>query len=165
MSVDPSILLAVLATVLLLAGLAGTVVPALPGPPLAWAGLLAAHFSVYSQVSVTALAVTGAVALAVTVADIIFPSVMTRRAGGSKAGTWGSTIGLIAGLIAAPTVILIILGPLIGAFIGEMIHDPGDTRRALNAALGAFAGFMLGTGIKLIAVCAFIWIFVISLIK
>ncbi|WP_294430314.1 DUF456 domain-containing protein [uncultured Treponema sp.] len=165
MSFDPTIFFAVIAGFLLFLGFIGTFLPILPGPPLAWAGLLSAHFSAHSQISVTTLIITGFFALLITVADNIFPSLMTKKAGGSKAGVWGSTIGLIFGILFAPTVILIILGPFIGAFIGEMIHDSQDTGKALRAAFGAFTGFMLGTGIKMICVSAFIWIFVISLLK
>ena len=162
---DPTLFFAILAGFLLFLGLLGTFLPVLPGPPLAWAGLLSAHFSSISQVSVTTLVITGIFAVLVTVADNIFPSIMTKQAGGSKAGVWGSTIGLIFGILFAPTVIFIILGPFIGAFVGELIHDSSDTGKAFKAALGAFKGFMLGTGVKLICVCAFIWIFVISLLK
>lgn len=165
MNIDPTLFFAILAGVLLFIGLIGTVVPVLPGPPIAWAGLLSAHFSSYSNISVTVLIITAIFALLITLADNIFPSLMTKNAGGSKAGVWGSTIGLIFGIFFAPTVIFIILGPFLGAFIGEMIHDSSDTGKAFKAALGAFKGFMLGTGLKVICVAAFIWIFVISLLK
>lgn len=158
-----SIFLAVLAGILLLAGFIGTFLPVLPGPPLAWAGLLAAHFSQYSQIKIWILVVTGILALVVTILDNVFPSALTKQAGGSKAGTWGSTIGLIAGFFLGP--IFVILGPFLGAFIGEMIHDSSDAKKAFKAALGAFKGFLLGTGIKMICVLIFIWIFVFSLLQ
>lgn len=158
-----SVFLAVLAGVLLLAGFIGTFLPVIPGPPLAWAGLLAAHFSSFSQIKVWVLVLTAAVALGVSVMDNVFPSMLTKKAGGSKAGTWGSTIGLVAGFFLGP--LFVILGPFIGAFIGEMIHDASDTKKAFKAALGAFKGFLLGTGIKMISVLIFIWIFIFSLLK
>ena len=158
-----SIFLAVLAGVLLLAGFIGTFLPVLPGPPLAWAGLLAAHFSSYSQIKIWILVVTAVIAAAVSIMDNIFPSMLTKKSGGSKAGTWGSTIGLIAGFFLGP--LFVILGPFIGAFIGEMIHDSSDTKKAFRAVLGAFKGFLLGTGIKMISVLIFIWIFIYSLLQ
>lgn len=160
-STSIQILLAVLAGVLLTAGFLGTFLPVLPGPPLAWAGLLAAHFCAYSQIKIWILVITGIIALAVTVLDNVFPSMLTKQAGGSKAGIWGSTIGLIAGFFLGP--LFIILGPFIGAFAGEIIHDRSDIKKALKAALGAFKGFLLGTGIKMISVLLFIWIFIFSL--
>ncbi|MBQ9206159.1 MAG: DUF456 domain-containing protein [Treponema sp.] len=160
MHIDPTIFFAVLAGLLLLIGLIGTVLPVLPGPPIAWAGLLAAHFSAYSGLEVWILVVTGIVAALVTVMDNVFPSLMTKKAGGSKAATWGCTIGLIVSFFLGP--IFILIAPFVGALIGELLHDSSDTKKALKAAFGAFTGFLLGTGIKIITVMCFIWIFIWS---
>lgn len=162
MNIDPTIFFAVLAGLLLFIGLIGTVLPVLPGPPIAWAGLLSAHFSSNSRIAVWILIVTGLVALFVTFMDNIFPSMMTKKAGGSKAATIGCTIGLIVSFFLTP--IFILIGPFIGAFVGEMIHDSSDSKRALKAAFGAFKGFLFGTGIKIITVMCFIWIFIWSLL-
>ena len=161
MHFDPTLFFAILAGVLLLAGLIGTVLPVLPGPPIAWAGLLAAHFSSYSQIEIWILIATGIAAVFVTVIDNIFPSVMTKKAGGSKAATLGCTIGLIVSFFLGP--IFILIAPFAGAFIGEMIHDSSDAKRALKAAFGAFKGFLLGTGLKIICVMSFIWLFLWSI--
>jgi len=161
MNFDATFFLVILAGLLLLIGLVGTVLPVLPGPPIAWAGLLSAHFSSYSKLSVWILVVTGIVAVFVTVVDNIFPSLMTKKAGGSKAATWGCTIGLIVSFFLGPVMILIC--PFLGALIGELINDSSDTKKAVKAAFGAFTGFLLGTGIKIITVMCFIWIFVWSL--
>ena len=161
MHFDPTLFFAILAGVLLLVGLVGTVLPVLPGPPIAWAGLLAAHFSNYSNLEVWILIATGIAAGAVTVIDNVFPSLMTKKAGGSKAATWGCTIGLLASFFLGPLFILI--APFVGAFIGEMIHDSSDAGRALKAAFGAFKGFLLGTGLKMITVICFIWLFLWSI--
>ena len=160
MHFDPTLFFAILAGILLLVGLVGTVLPVLPGPPIAWAGLLAAHFSSYSQIEIWILISTGIAAALVTVMDNIFPSVMTKKAGGSKAATWGCTIGLVVAFFLGPLFILI--APFAGAFIGEMIHDSSDSKRALKAAFGAFKGFLLGTGVKIITVMCFIWLFLWS---
>ena len=160
MSFDPTLFFAILAGVLLFIGLIGTFLPVLPGPPIAWAGLLAAHFSSYSQIEIWILIATGIAAIFVTVIDNIFPSIMTKKAGGSKAATWGCTIGLIAAFFMGPLFILI--APFVGAYIGEMIHDSSDSKRAMKAAFGAFKGFLLGTGLKAICVMCFIWLFLWS---
>lgn len=161
MNFDPTIFFAILAGVLLLAGLIGAFLPLLPGPPLAWAGLLAAHFSAYSNLGIWVLTATGIVAAIVTAIDYIFPSIITKKSGGSKAASWGCNIGLVVSLFLGPLFILV--GPFLGAFIGEMINDSSDKKRALKAALGAFKGFLLGTGLKAICVICFIWIFAWSL--
>ncbi len=151
------IFLAVLAGVLLLLGFIGTFLPVLPGPILAWAGLLAAHFSSYSEIKIWILVAAGILTALVSIMDNIFPSMLTKKSGGSKAGVLGSTIGLFAGFFLGP--LFVILGPFLGAFIGEMIHDSSDAKKAFKAAWGAFKGFLLGTGIKMISVLIFIWIF------
>ncbi len=160
MSAD--IILVILASVLLLTGLVGTVVPVIPGAPLAWAGLLLAHWCSFSEIPVWVLIITGIAAAAVSVLDNILPSFFTKKSGGSKAGTIGSVVGLAAGFFLTP--IFIILGPFIGALIGELIHDHSDFKKALKAAAGTFKGFLFGTGMKMLAVLIFIWIFVFSLI-
>lgn len=160
---DGSIAYVIIGGIFLLIGFAGTIVPILPGAPLAWLGLLLAYFSVYTDISVTTLIITAVVAVLVSVLDNIFPIIFTKQSGGSKAGTWGSTIGLIIGFFVGP--LGIIAGPFIGVWVGEMIHDNSDSKRALTAAFGSLKGFLLGTGMKMIACGIFIWIFVTSLVN
>ena len=159
-NLDPTISFAILGGVLLLVGLIGTFMPLLPGPPLAWAGLLAARFSIYCRLDSWILAATGIAAAIVTAIDYVFPSVITKNSGGSEAATWGCNIGLAISLFLGP--LGIIVAPFLGAFIGEMIHDSSDAKKALKAAIGAFKGFLLGTGLKAITVICFIWIFLWS---
>ena len=158
-----SVILCIVAGILLLAGFLGTFVPILPGAPLAWAGLLAAHFSIYNDISILCLIITGVIAVLVSIADNIFPVTMTKKFGGSKYATTGATIGLIVGFFTGPWGI--ILGPFLGALVGELINKEGRNEGVLKAAFGAFMGFLLGTGLKMITVLAFIWIFVISFMR
>ena len=118
MSSGISIILCLVAGLLLLAGFLGTFVPILPGAPLAWAGLLAAHFSIYNDISILCLIITGVIAVLVSIADNIFPVTMTKKFGGSKYATTGATIGLIIGFFTGPWGI--ILGPFLGALVGEL---------------------------------------------
>lgn len=147
-----------IAVICIVIGFLGTFLPVLPGVPLAWAGLLAAYFSSYVEISIPTLIITGIVAVVVSVIDNIFPVMFTKQSGGSKAGTWGSTIGLIIGFFIGP--VGIILGPFCGALAGELIHDSSNTRRAFSAAFGAFKGFLLGTGIKMISCLIYVWILI-----
>lgn len=158
-----SLLLVIVAGLLLVIGFIGTFVPVLPGAPLAWAGLLAAYFSDYCEISLPALIVAGVFAVLVSILDNILPIVMTKKFGGSKAATTGSTIGLIIGFFTGP--LGIIIGPFLGALVGELIHNQGKSEGVLKAAFGAFAGFLTGTGIKIICVLCFIWYYIVSLIK
>ena len=109
MSAGISVVLCIVAGLLLLLGFLGTFVPVLPGAPLAWAGLLAAYFSEYTDISILCLIITAVIAVVVSVVDNIFPIAMTKKFGGSKYATTGATIGLIIGFFTGPWGI--ILGP------------------------------------------------------
>lgn len=147
----------------LIVGFIGTFAPVIPGPPLAWVGLLLAYFSSYTDYSVMTLIITGTLAVTVAILDNFLPVLMTKKTNGSKAATRGATLGLIIGFFTGPWGI--ILGPFIGAFVGEMIHDSSDTKNALHVAWGAFLGFLFGTGLKMITVLAFFWILLLNMIK
>ena len=55
-----------------------------------------------------------------------------------------------------------ILGPFVGVLIAELIHQHGNTQKVFKAAMGAFAGFIFDTGLKMICVSGFIWNFVVN---
>lgn len=154
------VFLAILGAICLLIGTVGCVVPVLPGVILAWAGLLSAYFSYYCTIPTALLVATGITTAIVSVLDNIIPIYLTKKTGGSKAGMWGSTIGLIAGIFVGPWGI--VLGPFVGALVGELIHDNRDTKRAIKSASGAFLGFLLGTGLKLVLCGFLIWIYIQS---
>lgn len=153
-----NIFMMTLAIVLLLLGLIGAVAPVLPGPPLAWLGLLAAYFTVSCQIPLWILIVCAIVAIIVTILDSILPVLLTKKQQASKYGTWGATIGTIIGFCLGPPGI--IFGSFLGALIGELINDGSDFKRALIIAWWSFLGFLCGTGIKLLAVSIFVVIFI-----
>jgi uncharacterized protein YqgC (DUF456 family) len=88
------------------------------------------------------------------VLDYLLPSWTTKKFGGSKAGQWGATAGVLVGLVAGPWGIF--LGPLIGAYFGELISGRNN-QDAWQSAKGAFLGFLLGTGLKMMLVGAMLW--------
>mgnify|MGYP005839814807 CR=1 FL=1 len=140
-------LLAILGTGFILAGIAGCILPVIPGPPLSWAGLLLLHWTRFAQFSAAFLLVMACLAIVVTVLDYVIPVWGTKKFGGSKAGMWGATIGIFAGVFFFPPV-GIIVGPFVGATLGEMIAGK-ESGSALKAGLGSFIGFLLSTGLKL----------------
>jgi len=156
------IILTVIAGLALIAGFIGCLLPILPGPPLALAGLITAYFSDYCVISVKTLIICTIVTVIVTVLDIVAPIWFTKKYGGTKYGFYGATAGLIFGIFFGP--FGIIAGPFIGALAGELLKDYKDLNKAVKAALGTFIGFLFGTGIKLMACGAFIWIFISSMI-
>jgi|SRR5690606_5737465 len=156
------VLLVVLAAIAIITGIIGSLLPVLPGPPLAWAGLLLLHYSDYAQFSQRFLIITAIITIAVVALDYIIPVWGTKKHGGSKAGQYGAVAGIIIGLFAGPAGI--ILGPFLGAFIGELLHDPGNRSRALRAAWGSFIGSLVGTGVKVVLCFVFAWYYLEALI-
>ena len=155
------ILLFVFSAVLIIVGIIGAVVPALPGPPLAYVGLLLLQLTDKVQFSTSFLVVWGIVVVAVVVLDYYLPIWTTKRIGGSKAGINGSIIGMIVGIIFTP--VGMILGTLLGAIIGEMVGGAsGD--KALKSGLATFVGTMLSIGIKLIVCVSFLIYYIIELL-
>lgn len=150
------IFLFIISGLLIILGLIGCIVPALPGPPLGYVGILCLHFTNKVQFTTKELVWMGIAMVAVSVLDYILPAWLTKRFGGSKLGVTGSIVGLIVGLFFAP--IGIIVGPFIGAFVGELLNG-NDTKSALKSGTGSFVGFILTTGLKL-AVCGwYMWYF------
>ncbi len=140
-------LLIITGIILLIAGLAGSVLPIIPGPPLSYLALLALHFTSYKAFTTDFLVVMGIVVVILTVLDYMVPAWGATKFGGTKYGAWGSTIGLIIGLFMGP--FGIIIGPFLGAYLGETIAG-SDSKKAFRAALGSFLGFVAGTVMKLI---------------
>lgn len=136
-----------LSILLSLTGLAGAVLPVLPGPPLSFAALLLLLLCDGIEIGTMQLVIAGLFAVLVTILDYIAPVWFTKKFGGSKYGTRGATIGLFVGLFMGP--LGIIICPFLGAFIGELANEtpPAD---AIKVAFMTFAAFMLTTGLKLV---------------
>lgn len=147
--------LEILAVIAVIVGIVGSVLPALPGPPLSWLGLLLVYIAGSDgrsgAMTTTFLLVWLLVTVIVTVLDYILPSRFTSMAGGHRSASAGAMIGLFAGIFFTP--VGMIGGSLLGAFIGEMMVNNDGFGPAFKAALGAFAGFIVTTGIKVIASC------------
>jgi uncharacterized protein YqgC (DUF456 family) len=140
--------LLVLAIVLMILGIAGCLLPILPGPPLSYLGIVLLHLSRFADINRNLFIILGVVAIVVTVIDYIVPIWGTRHFGGSKYGMRGATVGLIIGLFLGP--FGIIIGPFIGAVVGELLFRD-DIKYALKAGFGSLLGFLTGVGLKLAA--------------
>lgn len=136
----------VLGVLVLIAGLAGIVLPALPGAPLLVAGVLlvawAGHFQVVGWGTVIAAAILGALIWAV---DVLAGVLGARAFGASRWAVIGSGVGVVVGLFFG--IPGIVLGPAIGALAFEYWKDP-DLAKAAKAGVGALVGFVLGTVAK-----------------
>ena len=144
----------VVAVILGVVGILGSILPALPGPPLSWVGLLIMYFlkgtnGAGDPMSTKFLIVWLVITTVVVIIDYVVPAWFTRLTGGSKYAGWGAMVGLFVGMIVPP--VGIIVGSLAGAFIAELMLGEKGAGDSIKSALGAFLGFLFGTGIKLIA--------------
>jgi hypothetical protein len=140
--------LIVLGLVLSLVGLAGCVLPVLPGPLISFCALIVLSLAKgWEPFSWVFLAVFAGLTAAVSFLDYLVPLVGARKYGASRAGVWGSAIGMIGGLIVLPPWGMF-FGAFAGALAGEVLARRGG-EKAVRAAWGAFVGTVFGVGLKL----------------
>ena len=152
-------LLIILAVILLITGIVGSVLPILPGPPLSWVGLLILKSipSVSHQLSWYVIISVGLLTLVVFILDNLLPIWSTKKIGGSKIVVWGAGLGFVAGFWLGP--FGIIIGPFIGALIAGLISG-SHIKAALKHASGAFIGFFTGIVLKFINLGVIVYWFV-----
>lgn len=142
------IFLSILAIILMLAGLAGAILPVIPGPIISFLGLLSVYFLSTEPLEDSFMVTIGVITVMITAIDQIVPVLGTKKMGGSRYGVNGSIIGLLIGIFFFPPFGLI-LGPFLGALVGELISGK-DLSQATRAGFGSFVGFLTGTVLKLI---------------
>jgi uncharacterized protein YqgC (DUF456 family) len=159
---DMHLLAWILAAILILAGLAGTVLPALPGLPLMFAGMwLAAWADGYARVSGWTIAFLGLLTILSIGVDIGATALGAKRVGAGKLAMLGAALGTLLGglFFSIPG---LILGPFVGAVLGELAR--GRQLRAASAiGVGTWLGLALGTALKLALAFAMLGIFVLAL--
>jgi uncharacterized protein len=160
---DTQLLWYIVAALLILAGLAGTILPALPGLPLMFAGMfLAAWADGFRQISGWTLGVLAVLTLVSIGVDVLATTLGARRVGASKLAMLGAAIGTLVGGIVFSLPGLI-LGPFIGAVTGELINGK-RLHEASKVGVGTWIGLALGTALKLALAFAMLGIFVFALL-
>ena len=146
------ILLLIASVICLLVGLVGAVLP-LPGPPVSLIGLFLLNGTKYVNFDRKTLIFFTLLTVGISIFDYYAPIWGTKKFGGTKYGSWGSTIGLMVGLFFTP--IGMFLGAFLGAFLGEIT---GNTKpdKALKAAIGSMVGLITGIVGKVILCLAMI---------
>jgi len=151
-------LLLVFGFLCIIAGIAGSILPGLPGPPISYLGILLINWTRFAQYGGKFLVIMLLIVIVVSVLDYIVPIWGTKKFGGTRAGVRGSTIGLIIGVILLPMMGIVIGpfglfgilgGPFLGAWLAERSAGQ-DSRQALRAAFGSFIGFITGTVMKVV---------------
>ena len=149
---DPKTLYYLIAAVMIVIGLLGAVLPALPGLPLVFAGMLVAAWADgFSNVPVWVLVLLGVLTLLSLAIDFWATALGAKRVGASRKAIMGAMLGTLGGLFLGP--VGLILGPFAGALAGELLH-----RRSLNRAhigdaakigFGTWMGILFGVVLKL----------------
>ena len=152
--------LLILGLLLMLVGIIGSILPALPGPPISWVGILMLYLCEGISINYWILAVTLLIAVIIGILDYIIPAKGTKYFGGSKYGIWGTNIGLVVGIFA-PIPFGFLIGPFVGALVGELIYNSQEKGRAFKAATGSFIGFLVGTFMKVLVSLLFLGLFLV----
>ena len=153
------VILIIISALCMIAGLAGCVLPFLPGPPIAYLGLVFLHFTDKVHYTPTQLIIWLLIVAVVQVLDYFTPMLGSKYSGGSK---WGCIIGTLVGLLFLPWGV--ILGPFLGAVIGELLGNK-EFSQALKSGVGSLIGFILGTLLKFVVCGYFCYQFILGFIK
>lgn len=151
------IALYIVSAALILVGLAGTVLPVLPGVPLMYAGMfLAAWNDHYRHLGWGWLTVLGVLCALALVIDFVASLLGAKRVGASGWALVGASVGTIAGFFFGFVGVLV--GPFAGAVAGELLAG-SSTLRATQVGVGTWLGLLFGTLAKIALACAMLGMF------
>lgn len=155
-------LLWILCAALIVAGLAGTVLPVLPGTVLVWGGIvLGAWIDDFQRVGTTTLVVITVLAALAWVLDYVAGLLGARRAGASRQALLGAAIGTVVGLFMG--VVGVLFMPLVGAALGEYLAQK-DQHRAVRVGVATWLGIMLGLLAKVVLAFVMVGLFIAALL-
>ena len=152
----------IIAILLMLVGIAGTVLPALPGVPLIFGGvLLAAWIDDFQRISVATVVVLAVLAVVAIIIDYVAAALSAKRVGASRQGIIGAALGTLAGVFTGLWGLLFM--PLMGAAVGEFIAHK-DMFRAGKVGVATWFGLLVATAVKLAIAFTMIGVFVAALV-
>ncbi|MGA7827904.1 MAG: DUF456 family protein [Geobacteraceae bacterium] len=153
-----TIFLWILAVVLVLAGIVGTILPILPGVPLVFFGLVtAAWIDNFQRVGWEVLAFLAVVTVFSQLIDLLAAAKGAQKMGAGRTALLGATAGLVVGLFFG--IPGLIIGPFLGGFLGEYLVK-GNVRQSGKAGLGTWLGLLCGVVLKLVVIVAMLGIFI-----
>lgn len=157
-----SIPLLILGGLFIVAGVVFSVLPPVPGPPLAYLALICLSVARdWEPLGPLFLIVAAAVVLAVTILDYVVPAAGAKRYGAGKLAIWGSLVGMVVGTFFFPPLGTFV-GAWAGALVGELIVGKSPPA-ALRASWGVFVGTMAGIALKIATCIAIGAVFVMNL--
>jgi uncharacterized protein YqgC (DUF456 family) len=151
----------IISAALILIGLAGTVLPLLPGTLLVWAGILVgAWIDDFTRVGVTTVLIISGLAVLAWALDFVAGLLGAKRAGASKLALIGAAVGTVVGIFMGLVGVLFM--PLVGAAIGEYWAQK-DQQRAAKVAVATWLGLILGMIAKVVLSFVMVGIFLVAL--
>jgi len=157
-----TIVLWTVAIVLIAIGIVGTIVPAVPGVTLIFAGMaLGAWIDGFARIPVWVVVILGAFAAIAWTVDFAAAALGAKRVGASGRAIVGAALGTIAGIFTGLWGLVFM--PLVGAAIGEYSVQR-DLRRAGKVGVATWIGLLLGTAVKIAIVFTMVGIFVTALL-
>ena len=155
-------LLWIVAILMIVVGVVGTVLPALPGVVLVFGGIvLAAWIDDFARISVWTVSALAVLTLVGFAADYVAAALGAKKAGASKLAIVGAAIGTVAGVFTG--LIGLVFMPLLGAAIGEYIAQR-DLRRAGKVGIATWLGLLIGTAVKVAIVFTMVGVFAVALL-
>lgn len=159
-NMDHSFIFYLVGALLVLIGIAGIILPALPGVPLVFAGLLVAAWGDgFERVGWLPLVALGVLTIISVVVDVLSTVIGAQKVGASKLALLGSAIGTVVGLFFMP--IGLFVGPFAGALIGEYLHGR-KLGQATKVGLGTWLGIVLGIAFKMGLAMAMVGVFAMA---
>ena len=156
------IALYVLAALLMIGGLAGSILPALPGIPMVFGGIwLAAAVDGYRHLGLWWLLIIGAIGVVGVIVDFVASTLGAKRVGASSRALWGAAIGTIIGMFFGIPGLL--FGPFVGALLGELASGTSVLRSA-HVGVGTWLGLLFGTLLKLVLSFLMIGLFGVAML-
>ncbi len=155
-------LLWALSALLIVVGVAGTVLPALPGTAFVLSGIvLGAWIDDFTRVPVWVVVLCAVLAVLAWVLDYVAGLMGARRAGASKQALIGAAVGTVVGLFMG--IVGVLFMPLVGAAVGEYLARK-DERQALHVGVATWLGIMAGLLAKVVLAFMMIGIFIVALV-
>jgi uncharacterized protein YqgC (DUF456 family) len=150
----------VLAIALMFVGFAGIILPALPGVPLMFGGMvLAAWIDDFQRIGWITLTVLGILTVISVIVDLAASVLGAQRVGASRRALWGAAIGTVVGMFVG--IVGLLVGPFVGAVIGELsVH--GGARQAGRVGVATWIGLIFGTLVKIAIAFSMIGIFIFA---